>query len=490
MRHKKVLLANLISHEAPSFKKRAVLKAGLGYIAQTLYDNQVDYKVVDLSLGYGLEHLLKEISRFSPELVGIPLSTYRHNDAYNIIRQIKKIFPNIKIVCGGPHVSTLAEAVLKDCPEIDFGVVGEGDETIIDLCSGIDYNKIPGLIYRKNGEVFVNEKRPYIQNLNKLNFPRYINFELEHYPLRNSPISERIIPIVSSRGCPYDCIYCPVQTAIGQKFRFRDVFGIIEEIEYWYNLGYRRFSFVDDNFSLLRERIVSLCEQIEKNGLKNLILSLPNGIRADKVDYELLKKMYSVGFKYIGLGVESGNEQILKILKKHETVETIDTAIKNACEIGYFVDLYFLVGSPGETEKEVMDSVKLGSKYPVDNVFYFNLIPYPKTELFEWIKQNGHFIYPPEYYLNKIHSNMDKPVFETKDFSVSARKKMLKFAREFERKRKFGQYLEKLNTKNITGFMAFIIATIYSKQTTQRIFNDVKFFRKLKQWILKSRFFL
>ncbi|MFH1368219.1 MAG: radical SAM protein [Elusimicrobiota bacterium] len=483
MRFNKILLTNLISHEAPTFKRRTVLRAGIGYIAQSLRDNNIEYRVVDLALGYTVRDLLGKIGKFKPDVVGITMFTYRYSEVYGIIKTIRQAFPDVKIACGGPHVTTFRVKTLEQCPEIDFGIIGEGEDTVIELCSGKELSEIKGLLYRENGKIRDNGNRPYNLDLDAISFPRYANFELENYPLKGAPVSERIIPLVTSRGCPYDCIYCPVKTAIGQKFRFRSVENILLEMNHWYGLGYRRFSFIDDNFTLLKERVDKLCDAVRDAGMNDLILSLPNGIRADKIDRPLLEKMYSIGFRFIGFGVESGNNRILKILKKHETIETIETAIQNACEIGYFVDLFFLIGSPEETEKEVMESVATASRHPVDNVFYFNLIPYPETELYEWAEKNAKLLYEPEYYLNKIHSNMDNPVFETAGFPAEARRRMLKFARNSEKKRKVGQYVKKLNAKGVRGFPATFIANIYAAKFVQRLFNDIQLLAKVKSRI-------
>lgn len=469
MKLKKVVLLNLIPHEAPTFKKRAALRAGMGYIAQALNDNGIECRAIDIALGYTFNGLLDAIADYKPGLIGITLLTFRYKDSYGMIARIKQRFPGIQIVCGGAHLSTFREKVLEECGAIDLGVVGEGEETIVSICKEMDPAGIPGLIFRKDGKIMFTGDRPYKENLDGLGFPKYTGFELENYPLKATPVAERIIPIVASRGCPYDCIYCPVKTAIGQKYRARSVAGLITELKYWYALGYRRFSFVDDNFTLQCERIDQFCCEITKNGLTGLTLSLPNGIRADKVDRELLKKMYSVGFRYIGFGVEGGNNRILKNLKKHEKIETIGAAVKNACDLGYYVDLYFILGSPGETKADVMDSVNFSAKHPVENAYYFNLIPYPCTELFDWVKVNGNFIYPYEYYLNRIHSQMNKPVFETREFTGTERAQMLRFTKAAEKNRKISLFMKK---HSLNGSLAKALSAVYLSQPFQRLLND------------------
>lgn len=485
MPNKKVLLVNLVSHEAPSFRKRAVLRAGLGYAAQALKGASCEVRAADLSLNHDMRWLMSEIRAFRPDFLGVTLFTYRYLDCYGMLAGIKEAFPQLAILCGGPHITTFREKALEECPAIDFGFIGESEESLAQFMAGSDPSKIQGLVYRSGEKVVSNGRAPNIENLDAIAFPRYEGFELADYPLPATPVNERVIPVVTSRGCPYDCIYCPVKTCIGQKFRYRSAANVLEELKYWYGLGYRRFSFVDDNFTLIRDRVEKLCEGINSAGLSNLVLSLPNGIRADKVDRDLLEKMFRCGFRFIGFGVESGNNEILKILKKHETIETIERAVKDACEIGFLVDMYFIIGSPHETEKEVRDSVNVTARHPIDNAFYFNLIPYPETELFEWAKANARFIYPPEYYLNKIQSNLNIPVFETPEFTARQRLKMLKYAKSFEQKRKSLVFERKLAARGVPSFIAAPVARLYSSKPVQRMINDSKFLNALKNKLVK-----
>lgn len=487
MRFKRVLLANLISHEGSFFTRRAVLRAGLGYIAQSLEDNGIEHEVLDLSLGYGVRDMERKISEFKPDLIGVTLFTYKYRESYDILKRVKAKFGDIRILAGGPHISTFKEEVLKECPELDFAIAFEGEVPVVDLCKGEDLETIGGLIYRKAGGTAVNPHSGFIQDLDGIAFPRYGKFELGNYPLKNSPVSERIIPLVTSRGCPYDCVYCTVQAVMGKRFRYRSVGSVIKEIEHWHRKGYRKFSFVDDNFTLVKSRVMEFCRELGKSGMRGLYLTLPNGIRADKTDHELLKEMSAAGFREIGIGVEGGNDNILKNLNKNEKLETIEKAVGAACALGYDIDLYFLVGSPGETKKDVMDSIALATKYPVNNVFFFNLIPYPKTALFRWVEANGKFVYSPEYYLNNITSNMNIPVFETPEFSSADRKAMLKYAKKAFSRHKTSIYRQRLESKGFPRLMAATIAGIYSVRLVQILFNDVKAFRKIKDRLWPPR---
>jgi radical SAM superfamily enzyme YgiQ (UPF0313 family) len=198
-------------------------------------------------------------------------------------------------------------------------------------------------------------------------------------------------------------------------------------MEYWYQRGYRQFNFDDDNFNLLRDRVFKICDEIEKRNLKNLTLRLSNGIRADRVDREMLARMRRIGFKYIAFGADAGNNRMLEIIKKGETIEDIERAMQYATELGYETKLLFVVGTPYETREDVEDKVRLTRKFPVQEVHFYNLIPYPGTELFDWVKQNNYFLIQPEEYLNNCSSLTRTPVFETPELPKAERLKLYKY---------------------------------------------------------------
>jgi radical SAM superfamily enzyme YgiQ (UPF0313 family) len=412
---------------APTYKKTHYsrgfsLPTGLGYIAEALHNNNIKYEIIDMSLGYNFKDLKRKIKQFLPDLICISMMTYMYKYNYRFIEKIKKHFPNIKIAVGGPHLSNLRQKVLEECKAIDFGIVLEGDQTIVNLCRN-NPQKVKGLIYREENKVTFTGEREFIKDLDSIHFPKYRKFDIKKYT--------KYINIVSSRGCPFQCIFCPVKLTMGRQFRARSPKSIIEEIKYWYEKGYTSFGFVDDNFTLIRKRVQDLCEEIKKSGMKNLNLECPNGIRADTVDYKLLKLMKEVGFKSIGIGVESGNNLILKNLKKGETIQQIEQTIKDAIDLGYDITLYFLIGSPGETLNEVKESINLALKYPVQKVAFYNIIPFPGSELYEWAEKNKIFIKKYPQYMNEEEEHWsNNPVYSTKEFPLKDRKKAYKLTRE------------------------------------------------------------
>lgn len=469
MRYERILLLN------PPYtgtRLKTVFCAGLGYIAEILKVSGFEYDVLDMSLGYTYKDLKRKIESFHPYLIGVSMMTYRYKDTYKLIKNIKKDYQEIAIATGGPHISLFREKALYDCPEMDYGIALEGEQTLVDLCRGNSLDTIKGLIFRKDNYVFYNGDRPFLKELDSIPFPKYEKFELE------KSINKKInaLPIVSSRGCPFQCTYCPVKSSIGKIFRARGPENIMGELTYWYEKGFRRFSFADDNFTLIKERVYKLCELIKKSELKDLKLSCDNGIRADRVDSDLLKFMREVGFYRIAIGVEAGNDKILKKLKKRESIEVIKKAIKNACDLGFEVDLFFLVGSPDETWQDLQDSFKIALNYPIGTAYFYNIIPFPNTELFDWIQKNGRFLKSPDEYLNDYPILDNVPVFETPQMSLKIRKKALNYAFGVMRKTMRRSWAKRLANLGVLGKM---FAFIYTAKFMQDIVLRKKFLRRL-----------
>jgi radical SAM superfamily enzyme YgiQ (UPF0313 family) len=208
---------------------------------------------------------------------------------------------------------------------------------------------------------------------------------------------------------------------------------VADEIEYWYKRGSRQFNFDDDNFNFTKARVYGICEEIEKRGMKNLFIRCANGIRADRIDRETLVRMKEVGFHYISIGADAGNNKMLKVVKKGETIEQIEEAVKNCCELGYDVKLLFVVGTPYETWEDVMDKVRLARKYPLNDVHFYNTIPYPGTELYDWVQKNNYFVVDPKIYLNSASCCDKDPVFETPELPVAQRIKLYNYLKGIRR---------------------------------------------------------
>ncbi|MBI2853654.1 MAG: radical SAM protein [Chloroflexi bacterium] len=403
-------------HGWPSFPH-----PGLGYLAEVLERNGIGVDILDMRLGHSVNDLLRRAEEFGADLVGVSTWTFRHKEAYALINRLKEA--GYTVVVGGPHVSVVGRKVLEEC-NADYAIKHEAEFRLLRLCQTKALDQIEGLIYRRSGSIVENGNGDFVDDLDSIPFPRYRSFELNRYAPGGG------VPIVSSRGCPYMCTFCSAKLVVGRRFRARSAKNVVDEVEYWYREGRRRFSFVDDNFTFDRQRVLDICDLIEQRGLTGLIGECGNGVRADKVDVPLLQRMKAVGFNSLAIGVEAGNDKVLKSIKKGESKEAIEKAIKAACDVGFSTRLYFLLGSPGETPQDLEDAVQLALKYPVQEAKFSNIIPFPGTELYNWIEQNRLFLVDPKEYLNTTMLYDDVPVFETPDFSAAERKKAYVYTRK------------------------------------------------------------
>jgi len=459
----------LISPPSSSYLGAARPPQNLGYLAESLLQNGIDYDILDMRLGYRFQDLVQKIETCHPDLIGFSLVSLEYKQSYQLISETKKAFPEIKIIAGGPHLTVLQECVLEECPDIDFGVVYEGEKTLVELCQNtLPLSSIKGLIRREQGKIQYNGHRSYEKNLDDIPYPTYQKFELDQYI--------REMPFNSSRGCPFRCVFCP-NKMITKNFRWRTPKHVVDEIEYWYDKGIRTFNYDDDNFSYFKDRIYDICDEIEKRKIKDAEFRCSNGLRADKVDKPLLARMKQVGFNYIAFGVDGGNDRMLRMNKKGETIDQIESAIETACDLGFDVKIFCILAMPYETLSDTEDAFRLVQKYPVKRVILNNPIPYPGTELFETVKQNGWFIKQPDVYLNHVTENENVPVFVTPEISLKQRIQILKRSRKIE-KRVTRKAVRQMYKKYpvINSILAFLFATDFVENL---FFNNMKF----RQWI-------
>ncbi len=450
---------------------------GIAYLIAALKEHGCECKTIDTMVGITPDLILDEINTFKPELIGVSMLTFRYKDTYSLIRKIKEGFSNLPIIVGGAHVSTMREMVLKECNYIDYGFVRDSEESIVEFCQGIEPGKIKGILHRSNGNVIFTGERNYSSDIDSIKWPREYGIELERY------LSKELL-ILSSRGCPYSCIFCPVSLAIGKALRTRSSNSVVDEIEYWYKLGYRKFQMLDDNFTFYKDRTIEICNEIKRRRLDDITFRCGNGIRADRVDKEVLQIMQEVGFVYVSYGVESGNDGILKRLKKGETLEQIENAIKASIELGYDVTLFFVIGSPGETLQDVEDSIEVALKYPILDVRFYNLIPYPGTELYKWAMDNDYFVRKPEEYLNDSSGFSEYPVFETPEFTYQQRVDIFKKLNDITktiRKKAIKRKFSKLG--NIGLLIYYLFGNIYISDRFQRIVRQNKTIRRMADFV-------
>src|SRR3989344_2359135 len=402
---------------------------GIAYVSAMLKKHGIETKIIDMRLGYTHTEALQMIDDFDPEYVGITLYSFGFDRSKETINTIKQHSNSYKVVIGGPHVAALKAKALEDTTA-DMGVLSEGEYPMLEICQGKPLNEILGIVWKDGDKIVVNASRPFDSDLDNLPLPDYESFELKKY----LGYSERHLPLVTSRGCPYQCVFCSIKLSMGLKFRARSPENVVDEIEHWYKKGWVSFEVDDDNFTLDMERAAKICDLIIERGIK-ITWKCDNGVRADRLTRELLQKMKDAGCIYISFGVEGGNDKMLAALKKSEKLETIINSVKLAKEVGLGVGATFIIGTPEETYNDFLDSLEIARDLPVDHVSFYNMVPYPGTEMYKWAEEHGRFVMDKETFLHNVTGWKNKPIFETKEFTEKERVKAYKVAHSLYRKK-------------------------------------------------------
>lgn len=400
---------------------------GLAYLAGNLSSSHklkiFDFNVSDLEE----EELLHEIKKENPDFIGFSIKSFNLKNTLEFAKKIKQI-SHAKLICGGPHITLCAKDFFaRDNKDIfDFGFQGEAELSFSKFCDyfGIDenYKDVEGLIY-KNREDWTFNSKLVLDNLDLLKIPDFgcfykkIDFEKQDgYPL------------LTSRGCPYQCVYCSVSKVSGAKWRARTPENIVSELkEAVLRFNIKSFKVVDDNFTLDMNRAKKFCRLLIGEKL-NLRWSCPNGVRADRIDEELADLMKESGCHAVSLGIESGDEKVFDFINKGEKLQDIKKAVDIFTRAGIEVSGFFIIGLPFETKKSIKKSLKFIESLGIKHIKWNMLVPYPETFLWDWVLKNGKFLKDFTYGQHFSKKFNVSPVFETPDYSMKQRIKSYKIA--------------------------------------------------------------
>jgi len=406
MRFRSVLLVNLYYQESGYGERLNFPPVGLGYMSELLEAENIPHEVVDTGAGHTHAYVLEQIGATGAELVGFSLNSVCFPKSYELIRQVRKLFPELRIIVGGPHVSTRKAAILVENTAIDFAIVGEGEIPLARLCKGELLEHIPGLIYRgANGEIFENIN--YMEAIENLPFPRYKHFDVKDKYLSGN------MSILTSRGCPFKCIFCQQSSLLGKKWRGRTAENVVQEIRYWYDEGFSTIHILDDNFTLQKKRVLHIADLLTESNMKDLEISLVGGVRVQGTDRELLGALQRIGVRHISFGIESGSDRVLDFIGKGMTVQDADRVISMAVDMGFLVRLFFIIGFPHETLEDVQKSFDLALRHQIYEVRIFNLIPYEDTGIMRWLNENNAtLLFPYDEYMSDFKRFQRIPIFD------------------------------------------------------------------------------
>ncbi len=381
---------------------------GLAYIGAALEHANHDVSVTDAALtDLSVDETVEQALRNDPLVVGIGCTTPLYHQAVEIIDKIKEKSPQTVVIFGGPHVSALPAATLETS-KADFVCIGEAEESVVAVVDRIlkkqDPKGIPGTMYNWNGYSGHNKDyrlriaqargdttEPAI-DLNKVPIPARHLFQWKEYQDHARDVVETQTGAMFSRGCPGKCAFCGAADTL---VRFRHIDNIIQELHKVEDMGIHNVFVMDDTYTSNRGRVLELSKRIVDEKIK---LNIQVQLRLDQIDREICDALYASGVNYVGPGIESGNEEIIKAIRKgpKESKEHMRTKVRLLQEYPWRVRCSYVFGMTGETEEQIMETIEFAKELGADENAFSILVPYPDSPLWNYAKAQG-----------KVHDKMD-----------------------------------------------------------------------------------
>jgi len=360
---------------------------GLAYLAAVARECGWEPRIVDgLTENPSQQELIGLMKGFQPDVVGLTATTTAIYDAYEVAKIAKEVNPEVKVLIGGPHATFMAEEVLRECPYIDVVVRGEGEETLREILSAFEKDgslrDVAGITYREGGAVRENPPRKLIENLDDLPIPAYDLLPMSKYVIGKV----RFAAIMTSRGCPYNCVFCSSSLQFGKRWRAHSPERVLEELRILREKhGVREIEFLDDTFTLNQKRAIELSRRIVEEGLD---ISWSASSRVNTFSREVGEAMHRAGAHTVYFGIESGSEKTLKFIGKGITRRQAIDAVKAAKDSGLNALGSFVIGFPYETEEDIKKTIRFSNKVGVDLAQFTIATPYPGTRLWDVALKN------------------------------------------------------------------------------------------------------
>jgi len=375
------------------WEEQKTYRPPLGLATLAAYIEKYGYSVsiIDLDIE-GLvnpKDAADRIMSSEPNVIGFTCLTPRYPTVINIARECKKI-SDVTTVVGGPHISGLPKYILKD-KSIDYGIIGEGEGAFLDLIGCIRYDNRPiynidNLIFRFRDNIIINEARPYIDDIDIIPHPNWSLLDLNYYR-EPGTFKKNYLGIMSSRGCPFNCIYCSSKITWGRKVRLHSPKYVVDELEMGVSIyGINEFLFYDDTFTINKQRVMDICNEIKSRGLN---IRFTANARVDTIDYDTARILKNAGCFMISLGIESGDSDILKVIKKGITKKQSVAACESLkkADLAYYT--CYMLGHPGDTHESIKATVDFANILDPDQAKFMISTPYPGTELYDMAVKKG-----------------------------------------------------------------------------------------------------
>ncbi len=364
---------------------------GILYIASTLEQAGHEVAVIDAAAQlFNVERTVQEIALFRPEVIGIGSFTVTFETCKKLGAALKVAMPDVPIVLGSYHVSLVPHEAMEN-PQFDVGVLGEGEETMLDLvehyAGARSLDEIPGIVFRKDGELVFTAKRSKVRDLDRFPFPARHLLPPNIY--RPVPVDEHAYPkfaMITSRGCPHACAFCQKSRS---GYRSHSPEYIVDEIEHLIrDFGAKDIAFVDSLFCANKRRVHAICDEMIKRGVHKKI-SWTCSSRVEVVDRELLEKMKAAGCWRTRFGIESGSDRVLDFISKGITKKKIRAAITAAHEVGLRPKAFFMVGHMPDTRETIEETIEFAKSLPLHDVTVQINTLLPETPQMEMWEREG-----------------------------------------------------------------------------------------------------
>jgi len=356
---------------------------GLAYLASVAREKGHDVKIVDsLAEDYTFDEVKKIISQYSPDLVGITSTTSMIPDAYQVANIVKEISSDIVVAIGGPHVTFVPELTLKENSNIDYVIKGEGEIAFSGILDVMDNKKekkdVLGIAYRNGNGIVDNPPQPLIRDVDTIPEPSWDLLPMDKYKIDGVQFGT----IMTSRGCPYNCIFCSSSLQFGKQWRGHSVERVINELKVLrYKYNKREIEFLDDTFTLNMKRAIELTKRIYEEGLD---IRWSASARVNLFSEDIARNMKMAGAHTVYFGIESGSQKILDFIGKGITPDLAKKSVGIANNAGLNTLGSFIIGFPDDTVEDVKTTINFSKKVGVTVAQFTIATPYPGTRLWDY----------------------------------------------------------------------------------------------------------
>ena len=409
------------------------------------------------------QEVKKSIVEYNPSVIGISAKTQNFVSASIVAKMAKEFNPHIKIIVGGVHPTMNGSKVL-DCKDIDFLSIGEGEKTIVSLLHALekdtDLSLVNGIIFKNNGKIIITKPQSYVENLDTLDFPlthapRVLK-DFEKYP------KEAFGYIFASRGCPYACTFCESKSMWTRKVRYRSPENVIAELKQLSEFGLKKVNFDDDTFGISKKNIKAI-NDLMHDELPNMTYTCETVVQLAK-DENVVKDMKRGGCTATFVGIESGNNDMLRKIKKTQTTDECVQAIRNLKKHGIESHAFIMVGFPDETEETFKQTMDFIPKLNPDGVIFSIFTPYPGSDIYNECQDKGIIegdfdlvLYNHQSPLNCFTKNISKERF------FELRQNAFEFVDKYNNRAKFKRGIASLRNLGFQATWKRVFRHFYSK---------------------------